>query len=47
MTDNEKNMVHRMKMLVIRMIIDLDDEMILEILEIIKKAAKQKEDSPC
>lgn len=39
MTDSEQNMVNRLKMLVARIIIDLDDEMVLEI---IKKAVNKE-----
>lgn len=33
MTDSEQNMVNRLKMLVARIIIDLDDEMVLKIIK--------------
>lgn len=39
MTDSEQNMVNRLKMLVARLIIDLDDEMVLET---IKKAVNKE-----
>lgn len=39
MTDSEQNMVNRLKMLVARMILDLDDE---KVLEIIKKAVNKE-----
>lgn len=39
MTDSEQNMVNKLKMLVARIIIDLDDEMVLEI---IKKAVNKE-----
>ncbi len=39
MTDSEQNMVNRLKMLVARLIIDLDDE---KVLEIIKKAVNKE-----
>lgn len=32
MTDGEQNMVNRLKMLVVKIILDLDDEMVLEII---------------
>ena len=37
MTDSEQNMVNRLKMLVARIIIDLDDEMLLEIIKVNKE----------
>lgn len=39
MTNKEQNMVNRLKILMARIIVDLDDE---KILEIIKDAAKEK-----
>ena len=42
MTDSEQNMVNRLKILVSRMILDLDDEMVLEI---IKKAVNKEEEN--
>ena len=39
MTDGEQNMVNRLKMLVARIILDLDDEMVLEI---IRKAVNKE-----
>ena len=42
MTDSEQNMVNRLKMLVVRIIIDLDDEMVLEI---IKKVVNKEEEN--
>lgn len=43
MTDREQNMVKRLKMLVARVVIDLDDE---KVLEIIKKATKDADERP-
>ena len=40
MTEQEQNMVNRLKMAVARMILDLDDEAVLEV---IKKVTKEKE----
>ena len=37
MTDSEQNMVNRLKMLVARIIIDLNDEMVLEIIKVNKE----------
>jgi len=37
MTNSEQNMVNRLKMLVARIIIDLDDEMLLEIIKVNKE----------
>lgn len=37
MTDSEQNMVNRLKMLVARIIIDLDDEMVLKIIKVNKE----------
>ena len=42
MTDGEQNMVNRLKMLVARIILDLDDEMVLEI---IRKAVNKEADN--
>lgn len=42
MTDGEQNMVNRLKMLVARIILDLDDEMVLEI---IRKAVDKEADN--
>ena len=42
MTDSEQNMVNRLKIFVSRMILDLDDEMVLEI---IKKAVNKEEEN--
>lgn len=39
MTDGEQNMVNRLKMLAARIILDLDDEMVLEI---IRKAVNKE-----
>lgn len=39
MTDSEQNMVNRLKIFMARIIIDLDDEMVLEI---IKKAVNKE-----
>lgn len=40
MTEQEQNMVNRLKMAVARMILDLDDEAVLEV---IKKVTKERE----
>lgn len=40
MTEQEQNMVNRLKMSIARIVIDLDDEMLLEI---IKKAVEKSE----
>lgn len=40
MTEQEQNMVNRLKMTVARMILDLDDEAVLEV---IKKVTKERE----
>ena len=40
MTEQEQNMVNRLKMAVARMILDLDDEAVLEV---IKKVTKESE----
>lgn len=40
MTKQEQNMVNRLKMAVARMILDLDDEAVLEV---IKKVTKERE----
>ena len=40
MTEQEQNMVNRLKMAVARMILDLDDEAVLET---IKKVTKERE----
>lgn len=40
MTEQEQNMVNRLKMAVARMILDLDDE---SVLEVIKKVTKERE----
>ena len=42
MTDGEQNMVNRLKMLVARIILDLNDEMVLEI---IRKAVDKEADN--
>ena len=42
MTNSEQNMVNRLKMLVARIILDLDDEMVLEI---IRKAVNKEADN--
>lgn len=39
MTEQEQNMVNRLKMAVARMILDLDDEAVLEV---IKKVTKER-----
>jgi hypothetical protein len=45
MTDGEQNMVNRLKMLVARIILDLDDEMVLEIIrKAVNKEAENKYD---
>lgn len=43
MTDSEKSMVNGLKMLIARIIIDLDDEMVLEIIKkVVNKEAENE-----
>lgn len=40
MTEQEQNMVNRLKMAVARMILDLDDEAVLEVIKKVTKEGK-------
>ena len=48
MTEQEQNMVNRLKMAVARMILDLDDEAVLEVIKKVTKEGKtEKVDDIC
>lgn len=41
MTDSEQNAVNELKMILVRLVIDLDDEKVLEIIKASMKGAKE------